>query len=181
MALTLVPYDQLQKLLELNGSTLGEYPALEWIADHVQAALEAFLGRELEEKQRTAEVLLPSAPTAQVPLAALPVSSVSQVLVDGDAEDNYRRTTYGIRLPAPRREVAVEVTYTGGFTDATLPAAIQRAAVYQAAYEYQAHEFVGAQSIETEGGTVNRPELGLLGHVRAQLQPYVHPLRTVYV
>jgi len=181
VALTLVPFGDIQALLELNGSSLGEYPALEWIVDNVQAALEAFLGRELEQKERTEEVLLPASGTAQVPLAALPVRSVASVTVDGETEDNYQRTPYGIRLPAQRSAVPVEVTYTGGFDDSTLPAAIQRAAVYQAAYEYQAHEFVGAQAIDTEGGTVNRPELGLLGHVRAQLHPYIHPLRTVVI
>jgi len=181
MALTLVPFDQLAALLDLQGDSYDDYPALEFIADGVQAALENYTGRALESKERTETVRLTVDGTRQVPLKALPVTSLGVVTVDGETEDDAEITGYGIRLPAAVAGATVEVTYTGGFTDATIPADIPRAAVYQAAYEWQSRDHVGAQSVNTDGGSVSRPALGLLSHVRAQLDAHRHPMRAVAI
>lgn len=183
MPLTLVPWDKIHALLDLQGSGFNDYPALEWIANGIRAEFESHLGRRLEEDTRTETVRLPAEATAQVPLSAIPVTGLTSVQVDGEDQDldQVGIAPYGIRLQGRRAAVPVTVEYTGGWTDDTVPPELVRAAVYQAAHEFQRKDHVGAEAVETEGGTVQRPEFGLLDHVRRQIEPHRHPMRTAYV
>jgi len=69
------------------------------------------------------------------------------------------------------------VVYTGGITEATN--SMNRAALLQTAYEFQAKDHIGASSVSAEGGSVQRPELGLLKEVKRILSKDKHPLMVI--
>jgi hypothetical protein len=179
MALTLAPFEDLKKLLDLEKATLGDYPALEVLQGWVRGNFEDYLYRTLEEASGVEKPELGVEASPMVPLKRLPVTNVASVTVDGTTEDPeaYNVTPYGLLLS---RGVSltntVEIEYTGGYTDSTLPSPLARAAVLQVVHEYQIRDHVGAQSVQTEGGTVDRPAIGLLAEVRRLLDPYVHPV-----
>ena len=190
MAHELVTFDDLKKELDLDKSTIQEYPALAVLKPSVEAAIENFLGRELEYIERTETVNIGMAHSKMIALKGLPIASVSAVsLTDayGNTEDlthqeDYRITPWGIRLFSAHRDMDIDVTYKGGFATPatgsiqTVPADINRAALLQTVYEYQKSPNLGAQMVSTEGGSVTYPELGLLKHVKELLQGHIHPL-----
>jgi len=184
MAFELVTFDQIKSVLKLDRSTLQEYPPLVVLKPSVEVAISDFLGRELESVERTESVYLSQ--TKMVSLKGLPVASVSAVTATdayGNQEtltfqEDFRITPFGIRLFGTYRDIDLEVTYTGGYADDAVPEPISRAALMQTVYEYQKSPNLGAELVNTEGGSITYPELGLLKHVQNLLQPYVHPLRT---
>ena len=190
MAHELVTFDDLKKALELEKKTIQEYPVLEILKPSIEAAVENFLGRELEYKERTEPVQMGMAHSKMVPLKALPVASVSAVTATdgyGNQEslthlEDFRITNWGIRLFSAYRDKDLAVTYLGGFaTPATgstpaIPADITRAALLQTVYEYEKSPNLGASTVSTEGGSTRYPELGLLKHVKELLQKHIHPL-----
>lgn len=181
MALTLAPFDKVQALLDLSGGTVSEYPALEVLQDWVQGSFEAYLDRTLEESSGVEVPQFGVEPTSMIPLSRLPVSSINSISLDGEAQDPdaYNIAAFGVQLnTAVSRGSTVEVDYTGGYTDASLPSDLQRAGTIQVVHEFQIRDHIGAQSVQTEGGTVDRPAIGLLDEVTRILDPYVHPIKT---
>jgi hypothetical protein len=190
MAHELVTFEDLKKELDLDNKTIQEYPVLEVLKPSVEAAIENFLKRELEYKQRTEALVLGMEASKMIPLKALPVASVSAVsLTDayGNTQDlthqaDYRITPWGIRLFSAHKDMDVSVTYMGGYsTPATgsipgIPAGINRAALLQTVYEYEKSPNLGAKMVNTEGGSITYPELGLLKHVKELLNEHIHPL-----
>jgi hypothetical protein len=190
MAHELVTFNDLKKELKLDKSTLQEYPVLAVLKPSVEAAIENFLQRELEYKERTEDLYLSRFGTSMVQLKALPVASVSAVTVtdaygnteDLTAQEDFRITPFGIRLFSNHKDLDISVTYLGGYaTPATgsvpgIPKDITRAALLQTVYEYQKSPNLGAEMVSNEGGSVTYPELGLLKHVKQLLQPHIHPL-----
>lgn len=169
----LVTYDDLKALLKLAGSDISEYPELELIRDSVKSAIENFIGRELESTERTESFYL-SSQSQMIKLSAIPISEISELTIDGTDAD-YTITRYGILLDAiPDLNGLFSCTYTGGYN--TIPSDISRAALLQTAYEFQGKTHIGVETISNEGGSVTRPELGLLKEVKRLLQPYKHPL-----
>lgn len=177
MAIELVEFSALAKLLGLSESSIASYPALSVIRDSVVSALENYTGREFEKKQRSETLYAIDAPIRMMGLKALPVISVASVTdEDGNALD-YRRTGYGIELTAPAFDIIVSAIYTGGYAESALPEDLKRAALIQTAYEFQTKSHIGAETVSTEGGTVSRPALQILPEVKRIMDAYMHPLR----
>jgi len=185
MAFELVTYTELRGVLELKSPTIQEYKPLQVLKASVEKAIENFIGRELESKARTEVVHLSPMGTKMVPLKGLPIASVATVTVT-DAYGNIETLTeqtdfsiaaFGLRIFSKIKDAQVSVTYTGGYAQADLPAAISRAALMQTVYEYKKAPHLGAETVTTEGGTIAYPELGLLKHVKELLFLHTHPLK----
>ena len=182
MAIELVSYDDLKALLNLEDAAITDYPALELLRSSVTSAVEEEIGRLLESMERTETIYIGSRKRSMISLPAIPVTAVSSVTVTiiGESEtydenEEYEITEYGIQLAVSLSKAKMVVVYTGGIS--TVPDAMARAALMQVAYEFQAKDNIGSSSVSTEGGSVQRPELGLLKEVRRDLNRYKHPLR----
>jgi hypothetical protein len=181
MAIELVTYADLKALLGLGDAAITDYPALNLLRESVTAAIENYLGRALESAERTVTIYTSNVATQMIHLKAVPVTSVSAltVTIGANAEEygtnDYEITNYGVKLYGKVSNAKIEITYTGGVSEA--PDAINRAALLQTAYEYQSKEQIGAESVSTEGGFVSRPALGLLKEVKRMLNSERHPLR----
>ena len=192
MAYNFVLFAQIKKLLGLEKGDVEDYPQLEFIIDSVEDAIEDYCGRLFEYSVVTDERVNLSFSSRMVPLLRLPIESIEEVrIVTSENETTttaYEITPYGIRLDtayggykdevnyenAVSGNVWIEVDYTGGY-ETEPPKTVQRAAYLQIGYEYQNVDHIGAQSVTTEGGSVNRPELGLLKEVKTRLQKFIHP------
>lgn len=176
----LFEYSDLKSLLGLEEELITAYPALVTIGNSVTSAIEDHIGRDITSAERTESAFYGSS-TRMISLRGLPITTVSTVTVteDGTATvlttDEYVVTGYGIKLLSPVEDSFVSVTYTGGFS--SIPASIARAALLQTAYEFQSKEQIGASQVNTDGGSVSRPELGLLSEVKKRLKAHIHPLR----
>lgn len=172
-----IPYDQLRGLLKFEGDTIDDYPDMAVVRTNVTAAIESYLGRKLEYGTYTETRLPQVQPTKMIYLDAIPVESVSSVTVEGVAlsSSSYVITDYGLRLATAVTEEKVVVVYTGGIDDGDEPAELIRAGVIQTAYEFQGKQNIGAETVNTEGGSVTRPALQLLPEVKRTLAKLRHP------
>lgn len=177
MAIVLAEFADVKALLTLQGATEDSYPKYQLIAPLVQAAIVDYLGVTLDQADGAETYLVGLEPERLVPLKRLPIATINSVTVDGVATTDYTATQWGVRLGSPVSDATVVVDYDGGYTETpdTVPPALRRAAVYQTAYEMQSSDQIGAVSLSTDGGTVSRPELGLLKETRRSLAPYIHP------
>jgi len=181
MAIELVTYASLKALLDLKEATIVDYPTLSLLQSSVTSAIEEYLSRLLESKERTETIFIGSTKRSMISLPAIPVTTIASVTVtiEGDSEtydenDDYEITEYGIRLFGQLRRAKIVVVYTGGITD--VPDSLARAALMQTAYEFQSKEQIGASSVSTEGGSVQRPDLQLLPETKRMIQGLIHPL-----
>jgi len=181
MAIELVSYDDIKDLLDLEDSAITDYPALDVIRTSVTSAIEEYLGRELESKSRSDTLYIEGLPTAMIYLPAIPVSSVTSMVVtwSDDTEtytvnNDFEITGYGLKTYSKLSDVSIAITYVGGID--TVPDGINRAALLQTAYEFQSKDQIGAESVTTEGGYVSRPPLGLLPEVKRMLNRFKHPM-----
>lgn len=174
MALTLVSTDKLISLLHLEND-IDSYPALLVLIDSVHAKFESHTRRKFSLDDYI-ETTRQRSSTAMVGLNALPVDVVNSVTVDGIATSDYEITDYGIEF---RRKLKgwIVVDYSGGIEEAA--GDLERAALLQISYEYQNHDHMGAESVSNEGGSVQRPALGLLKEVSSLLKSYKHPLNGI--
>jgi len=175
MAFELVPYADIKGLLGLEKAAMSDYPALGIIHIRLLSAFQEETGRTFEKKEYTEAQFAGDMPIGMIPLRGLPVETISEVSVDGVETTDYEVTEYGVKLAGKASNCAVVVTYTGGLESVT--AEISGAALYQLAYEFQSKEQIGATSFSTEGGSVNRPELGLLKETIRMLASSRHPLK----
>lgn len=184
MAIELVTFSDLKSYLDLSEDEITDYPSLNIIRLSVTSAIEQYIDRLLESKERTETIYIGSHKTSIIKLSALPVSSVASVTVTiaSDSEtytehEEYELTNYGLRLATALSLAKVEVVYTGGIT--TVPDNINRAALLQTIFEFQSKEHIGAESVSNGGGSVSRPALSLLKEVMRMLDSEKHPLLLV--
>lgn len=189
MGYDLVRFAVLKDVLTLSAAAYTNYPSFSQLHEALKGRFEEFLGRGLENTSRTETVTLGLVPTRLVPLRGVPVGTVSSVTVatvNGTATlgtGDYRIIPgYGLRLAQEWSEADITVAYTGGaITSSSYPqgtyAALERAGLMQLIHDNDQREHMGATSVTTEGGTVTRPELGLLREVRETLQFFRHPSR----
>jgi len=186
MTLELVTFNKVKDFLQLEREE-SSYPELAIIAPSVVSAIENFIGRFLEQKERTEEFLIGSIATRFIDLKGIPIVSVSSASVTelGDSDtltenEDFIISNGGIELLYTSfKRCKVSVTYTGGYAADNVPEDIQRAALLQTVYEYQSKDYVGASSVTTEGGSIQRPPIGLLKEVRRLLDNYKHPAQIV--
>lgn len=172
MAIELISFDELKTFLGLI-ETESDYPELALIQESVVSAIEDTTGRILEQGDYTQTKHSFWTDTVMIKLDAIPVLKVESVTIDGAAVSGYKIRTYGLDLPRTVFEETVVVKYTGG-VDA-VSGTLKRAALLQTVYEFQHKEFVGVETISTEGGTVTRPALGMLKEVAKLLEKERHP------
>lgn len=185
MALELVTYADLKSLLELKDAAITDYPPLNVINGTMIYAFEQHLGRKLNSEARTQTDYVNGFPTAMLYLDAIPVTTMTSVTLTyrGESEsltenESYEVTQYGIRLFAKIRNVKVVTVYVGGISAVSEVPQLNRAALYQIAYEFQNKDWVGSESVSTEGGNVTRPELQLLKETKRMIRSAMHPLYT---
>jgi len=171
MTFELVSYADLKSLIGLTKVAITDYPALGVLQDSVQYAIEDELGRSLEKKDRTEVAHIGKTATQMIALKGLPVLTVTSVTVTQYQTDtllvstDYDIVDYGIKLYSKYSDAKITVVYNGGYDSADVPLNINRAALLQTAYEWQAKDQIGAENVSTEGGMVQRPALGLLKEV----------------
>jgi hypothetical protein len=173
----LVSFEDLKSILGLELDDISDYPALEVIKDNVVSGFEGFLGMPFEEEARTS-TYWPTFPTRNFVVGVVPLVSITKVEVDSVEQvlgEGYKRTKNGIKLMSQTTEEVV-ITYTGGYSEDTLPRPIKKAALYQTAFEYQQKDVIGSESIQTRDGTTKKPGFKMLDEVVRLLQPYMHPL-----
>ena len=186
MAIELVSYADLKSLLGLEDAAITDYPELNVLRESVTSAFEAYTGRLFESIARTKTIYV-DAPTQMIRLGAIPVTSVASLVVTVSEDDetytqydDYEIRSYGLRLLSKVSACTIAITYTGGILTAPtnlVPDSLERAALLQTAYEFQAKDQIGSDSVTTEGGTISRPALGLLKEVKRLLDQNMHPLR----
>jgi len=184
MAIELVTFADLKAFLDLESAAITDYPALNIIRSSATFAIEEYLGRLLESKERTETIYIGSYKTSMIKLPAIPITAISSVTVTigsdsetYDEHEEYEITDYGLKLFTTLMNAKIVVVYTGGIT--TVPDVMNRAALLQTIFEFQAKDQVGAESVSSTGGSVSRPVLGLLKEVRRMLNSEKHPLLQV--
>ena len=182
MSIELVSYANLRSLLDLENAAITDYPALNVLRDSVTSAFEAYTGRLFESKARTETIRIGYPGTQMLRLDGIPISAVASLTVTVSEttetytdHDDYEITAYGLKLLSNVSNCTIAITYTGGIS--TVPDNLERAALIQTAYEFQAKDQIGSESVTTEGGTISRPALGLLKEVKRLLDQNMHPLR----
>ncbi len=181
MGLELLTYDDLKDLLNLKGSLITEYPALDLLRDSVTIAFEEYLGRDLQSLERTETVFIGGSKTVMIKLRAIPISDIASLTITERGtvstlteNSDFEVTNYGIYFYAPIVRCKVDITYTGGLAVTT--EALTRGALLQVAYEFQSKEHIGSDHVSTEGGSVSRPALQLLKEVKRTINRERHPL-----
>lgn len=168
------PFSILKERLRLEKANLSDYPVLEDVIASVYAAFENYLQRHLEYS--TQQEIDYQFDRTMIGLKSLPIESITTITnSDGDVidADNYKITEYGVRLLMPMNGKMV-IDYVGGLSIA--PEALTRASMYQIISEYQRRDNPDSEYISGEGGSVTRPQLGLLKEVKRLLDPFLHPL-----
>ncbi len=178
----LVTFAELKTLLDLDGTTIAEYPALALLQSSVLSAIESYIGRLLTSEERTEIIYVGNNPSDMISLPGIPITTVSSVTVSiyGDDEtlsenSDFVIDEFGIRMLYKFRLAKITIIYTGGLSETN--GILKRAALMQTAYEWQGKEQIGASYTSNEGGSVTRPELGLLKEVKRLLNSEIHPLR----
>lgn len=170
-------FDDLKDLLDLTKASLDDYPALALIIELTQFNFEEYLGRELDYKKRT-ETFRVVNPTSMIPLVGLPVKSVSSFTWEENAVTDYNTTDFGLDVGSKVKSGTFVVVYKGGLS--TVPGWLRRAGIMQVAYEYQNKDHIGADYVQTEGGSVGRPALQLLPDVKRMLDRHRHALTRLF-
>lgn len=168
----LVSFDDLKSILDIN-KTEAEYPDLEIIKDSVKAMFEDYTNRIFDEDKYTQNFYPQGMTTKMIPLDAIPVKSVSSVLINGAAITSYKIRNYGLELNSSVSDCDIEVIYTGGIE--TAPKGMNRAALLQTVYEYQNKHSIGLEIVSNDGGSITKPELGMLKEVKTLLKSEIHP------
>jgi len=171
MAIELVSFDELKLYLGLSKTEL-DYPELTLIQESVVSAVESYTRRILTEDKYSKTVFV-FCKTKMIMLDAIPIKTISSILIDGIATTDYKIKQYGVQLDKYVEDVELSISYTGGLE--TVNSIIKRAALLQTVYEFQNKDSIGIQTISTDGGTTVKPELGLLKEVKILLDGHIHP------
>jgi hypothetical protein len=180
MNVALIDYDDLKAVLSLDENSEAAYPQLEYLMTVTESAIESFCSRSFSYSTNITDTIQVGSPTRIITLDRPPIVSLSSVTVDGESvsSDSYRLFgDWGLKWSYAINDVDVVVTYVGGYKKTTAPADLKKALVIQVAYEYQNIDNIGASSVRTEGGTIERPPLQLLPEVQRLLGKYRHPAR----
>ena len=89
------------------------------------------------------------------------------------ATESYKKSAYGIQMNYSIENQVVKVSYSGGLEE--VPAALNRAALLQTAYEYQNKHSIGLEVVNSPGGSVVKPQVGMLKEVEKLLSEFIHP------
>lgn len=177
----LVSWDNVKDFVEMDyaeSDAKGKPYAM--ILDDLTALFEAYCSRSFAQVTGTETVYHIG---LTVPLKRLPVTAVTSVTVDGVAlvSTDYRICGSGILLKngGYDTEVKVDVAYTGGYTVTSnviaVPDDIKHAALLQLQHEYKRRKEPGANTVDTNAGTIRENPLEMLKYVKMILDRYRHP------
>ena len=156
----------------------SDYPAISVIERSALTAIEEYLFRGLELTNETETF---SARQSDLGFNRYPIASLNSVVRNSISlveDTDYILNDWGIEILFPDGINKVTVNYDGGYT--ILPSAMYRALLVQTVYEWQNRDHIGSTSVTTEGGSVQRPELGLLKEAKRLLNKFRHPLKGVW-
>lgn len=170
-------FDDLKAILKID-KTEENYPDLIILESSVIAAIENYLGRYIKQGDFVETVTVP--PSGDIPLKALPVIGIDNITISEAIllPYEYKIKFFGVTIGFVSEDSTAEISYTGGFEK--VPDSLYRAILMQTIYEYQNSANIGATSVSTEGGTIQRPELGLLAEVKRLINLYIHPMKGIY-
>lgn len=171
MALELVTFEELAPILDLEKLEV-DYPDLAVIQELVKEAFEIHTKRIFKFDNHVEKLFIDSR-TKFVKLPAIPVDSITSVSIDGQLTEGYTVQAYGLKLDCSVTDQEIIVDYKGGL--AKTLSGLHRAALLQVIYEYQNKDSIGLETVSTEGGTVTKPELGLLKETKKLLKSFIHP------
>jgi hypothetical protein len=156
------------------GSSFDDFPEIKIMVNELQYAFEEFCYRKIATVDLIKETFYITNGDSFLALDALPIKKVNEVKIDGKilSPSVIKTSGGGIYIPKnnTNQDQRVDVKYFGGFEE--MPPAILRAARIQMIYEYERRNYLGAQSVSSEGTTVSYPEFGLLKEVKRLLQNY---------
>ena len=185
MALELVTYVDLKKLLSLVDAAITDYPPLDVINATMISAFEEQLGRSLNSEERTENVFIGNSTRSMLKLSAIPITAVSSVTIVQRGESttftentDFEVAEYGLKLWTSLKNSKVTVVYTGGIATVTEEPRLNRAALYQVAFEFQNKVWIAAEQVTAEGGSVQTPTLGLLKETKRMIKRSMHPMHT---
>lgn len=175
MAKELVSFDDLKTFLGLEKNE-SDYPDLTLIQESVVDMFEEHTQRIFEQDTYTRTYDIHSLNTQMIGLEALPILSITSITVEGTILDttSYKITDYGVRLDNKVQNSQVIITYIGGLDD--VPKPITRAALLQTVFEYQNKNSIGLEIVTNDGGSITKPELGMLREVKRLLRNHRHKL-----
>ena len=170
---TIVDFDDLKSVLDLEKTSFDDYPDLELIADRVHADLESYVGRKLNTVGRKTESGFILDGAKKIDLTNLPVTEILSVEIDGNllTSSNYKIGPYGIILLGAYDD-NYTVTTKGGFK--TIPDQVYNAELTQIVYEYQNINNLAVKTFSNDAGSTTTPGFVILTHVMEMLQPYLH-------
>ncbi len=171
---TIVDFDDLKVMLELDKASFTDYPDLELMADEIHSALEAYTGRKLDVISKKTETGFTVGKEKTITITNLPITSVESVIVDGTTltvTTDYKINDYGLALTIAREGTWTVVT-KGGFKP--IPDEIYRAELSQIVYEFQNKNNLAVTTFTNDGGSTQLPGFVLLTHVKQLLAPFVH-------
>jgi len=176
-------FDEIKVFLELE-KTEADYPIIPIVEKSVIAAIENYIKRKLEYSNYVVKDN-GSNNSSLFALRALPISTINSVKIDGAETTYYGLLKYGIDLYVKLGDLEIEIDYNGGYKKITdtapefssiesLNEEIYRALFLQTIYEYQNRDYIGANSVTNEGGTISKPGLKLLDEVKRILDSHKH-------
>ena len=156
----------------------ADYPGIIALELSAIASINDYLYRDIVEKTLTESF---QENLNDLPLINLPVTILSSVNRNGNVlvqDVDFKLRTWGIELiNGADGYNEIDVIYTGGYTQSSLPNGIYRALLIQTIYEWQNRDHIGSSSVTTEGGSVQRPQLSLLKEAMRILNIFRHPMR----
>lgn len=164
----IVEYEDVKPLLRLEKSGADKYPVLPTILEQVSAAIENHCQRFFLLDEYVESEYFEG---REIPLKALPISTIKAVSVDGKNQVLNWRIRGDRIVFRDHMDGVYKITYKGGFDE--LPPDVKRAAVLQVCHEFQRSDHIGSTSVTDPGGTVEYSgQLALLKEVVRLLAPY---------
>lgn len=172
-------FQDIKTLLGLSKPLEADYTDITLIEKYAVSAIENYIGRTIAYGTYTEEF---DYSISDIPLKALPVVSITGITsleITWQLNVNYLVTFYGVYLSQKEKPGnKVTVTYTGGYN--APPRDLYRAVLLQTAFEWQSRDHIGASNVTNEGGSIQRPEIGLLTEAKRLATNYIHPLKGIF-
>jgi hypothetical protein len=189
MMARLLKYQDIKNLLTLQKAE-ADSPHITLLLDTLTARFEDYLQCSLEKKART-EIYCGTGRMVRLNAVPIDTGATITVIQDGTAVDasDYEVRSFGLLLKSQQCsfDKPVTTTYTGGYTATVaggetvlnIPDSMKRAALMQLTHDINTFKKPGADSIQTDAGTITTPPMKLLDEVKTILNPYIHPMRLI--
>ncbi len=170
----LIDTEKVRALVPFDG-TIEEHADLSIIIEMVEAAVESFLGRKLQENYFFEQFICPEGPTKMVFLNALPIQKIFCVVDEENRKiEDFEITHFGLHLSKKEKRCRLWISYEGGLN--FLPTDIKRAILLQTITEIKQRDYIGIPiSSDSNGYSVTIPEIELTKETKRILRIHQHP------